>query len=400
MKRNGLFLLVFTFYVQAFSQAPIVSSINKVQGTVNEIVGIAGSNFSTNPAFLVVTFGSVKGEIVTATNNFIEVKVPSGVSTSSISVTNLSTGLTGYSSAIFNLNYSGENSTADQQIITGFSSAQKLFDLTVVDLDGDGKNDVAATKSEDTSDDLAIFHNVSSSNIISFNILNKITNPELEVNTPTSNIAHGDLDGDGRPDLVASRADNTRNQIYVLRNISTPGQIKFEDAKSFFIGAGERAQRIVIRDLDGDGKPEVILTNTESTGDANISTVEVFINKSTIGNISLDFNHLEFEINGANTTNGLAVEDLDNDGKPEIITAPLLADHVFVLRNTSVSGTISFDVSQQLSLDGNNNNLAIGDLDRNGTNDILVTQTLQNTLVLFKTLNDPFLTSVPSWDHT
>ena len=365
-------------------QAPVISSINKVEGTVNSIVGISGSNFSTDPTKLVAVFGAMRGEIITSTENFIEVLVPSGATTSSISVTNLVTGLTGYSSAIFSINFSGEDSDASQHIISGFTSPQKISDLTISDLDGDGLNDVATTKTDDLSDDLTIFHNTSTANSISFAILNKFTNPELDVNAPTSNIAHGDLDGDGKPDLVVSRAGNTRNQIFIFRNISTPGNIKFSSAISIFLAAGERAQRIIIRDLDGDGKPEIITTNTESVDVAESGTVEVFVNKSTPGNIQFDFNHLEFKAIGAKTTNGLAVADLDDDGKPEIITAPLLDDNVYVLKNTSIEGSISFEASRELVLEGNNNTIEVGDINGDGINDLIIAQTIQNTIAVIK----------------
>ena len=365
-------------------QAPVISSINKVEGTVNSIVGISGSNFSTDPTKLVAVFGAMRGEIITSTENFIEVLVPSGATTSSISVTNLVTGLTGYSSAIFSINFSGEDSDASQHIISGFTSPQKISDLTISDLDGDGLNDVATTKTDDLSDDLTIFHNTSTANSISFAILNKFTNPELDVNAPTSNIAHGDLDGDGKPDLVVSRAGNTRNQIFIFRNISTPGNIKFSSAISIFLAAGERAQRIIIRDLDGDGKPEIITTNTESVAVSESGTVEVFINKSTPGNIQFEFNHLEFKAIGAKTTNGLAVADLDDDGKPEIITAPLLDDNVYVLKNTSIEGSISFEASRELVLEGNNNTIEVGDINGDGINDLIVAQTIQNTIAVIK----------------
>lgn len=365
-------------------QAPVISSINKVEGTVNSIVGISGSNFSTDPTKLVAVFGAMRGEIITSTENFIEVLVPSGATTSSISVTNLVTGLTGYSSAIFIINFSGEDSDASQHIISSFTSPQKISDLTISDLDGDGLNDVATTKTEDISDDLTIFHNTSTANTLAFTTLNKFTNPELDVNAPTSNITHGDLDGDGKPDLVVSRAGNTRNQIFVFRNISTPGNIEFSNAISIFLAAGDRAQRIIIRDLDGDGKPEIITTNTESVAVSESSTVEVFINKSTPGNIQFEFNHLEFKVTGAKTTNGLAVADLDGDGKPEIITSPLLDDNVYVLKNTSIEGSISFEASRELVLEGNNNTIEVGDINGDGINDLIVAQTIQNTLAVIK----------------
>ena len=75
--------------------------------------------------------------------------------------------------------------------------------------------------------------------------------------TPTS-LAVGDLDGDGTPDVaVVNNADST---ISIYRNTSTIGTISFAPAVTFAerSGTGE----VVIGDIDRDGKPDLLVISS------------------------------------------------------------------------------------------------------------------------------------------
>ena len=82
----------------------------------------------------------------------------------------------------------------------------------------------------------------------------------FDVGTNPEHAAIGDLDGDGKPDLIiANSGDNT---ISVLRNTSTSGVI---DATSFAAKVdyitGTRPRSVAIGDLDGNGKQDIAVAN-------------------------------------------------------------------------------------------------------------------------------------------
>src|SRR5208337_4311790 len=122
-----------------------------------------------------------------------------------------------------------------------------------------------------------------------------------------------DVDGDGKLDLVF--IDANANQVAVLRNISTPGMLttnSFAPRVNFSVGSGPRG--VAVQDLDGDGKPEIVVANW---GD---STVSVLRNLGQPG--SIDTNSFAPAVNfavGANPQT-LAIADLDGDGQPDIVT--------------------------------------------------------------------------------
>jgi hypothetical protein len=73
----------------------------------------------------------------------------------------------------------------------------------------------------------------------------------------TNDVAIDDLNGDGSPDLVS--ANNQVSSVSIFKNESQNGIISFSGRTDF--NAGLSPQHVVIGDLDGDGKPDMAVTN-------------------------------------------------------------------------------------------------------------------------------------------
>ena len=279
MKTRKIFFLALLFFLYAgivCAQRPVISSISKTSTAVNETITISGSNFGTNASYLKVNFGAVQGEVISATATAITVKVPAGTTFSSVSVTNINSRLTGYSSSKFGLAPAGETfNVANFQAQQDFAAGQGIFDLCLCDFDGDGLSDVATAN--DVATDVGLFRNTSTISTISFAARQALA---LGVSSPTKNVNCGDIDGDGRPDLVVSGDGSSYgNTIFIFRNISVTGALTFLPPVKVTLNTNGAA-RIAIRDLDLDGKPELIATNRSE------SKVTIFPNTSTVGSIS------------------------------------------------------------------------------------------------------------------
>ena len=368
-------LVLFTgFCLKIHAQAPQISGIDKTSGTVNETVTISGNGFGSVVSNLRVFFGAASAEIISASNLELKVKVPAGATSSSISVTNLNSHLTAFSSEIFTLSYDG-NSFNTASLEGGYSfptGGSDLNNLCVCDFNLDGLNDIATTDLADKK--VSVFQNTTPNlNTVSFDAL------ELDLGGETRFVRCSDLNGDGLPDLVFSASNNNSNKerIYTVRNLSTPGgAISFEDRDvlnpipSYTID-GNIASRIEMRDIDGDGKPEIVAVDFSENGG-----VSVFRNTSTSGG-AIKFAATPitpFTTFGITTTSlsSVAIEDLNGDGKPEVLAGKDESNGIFVFTNASTSGNINFSSYTQVDAPGTTTNIKVGELDGDGKPDIVI----------------------------
>ena len=89
----------------------------------------------------------------------------------------------------------------------------------------------------------------------------------------------------------------------------------------------------VITDLDGDGKPDLIFTNQGS------NTVSILRNTSTPGFFFGGSFESKWDLACGAYPIGIAVGDIDGDGKQDIAVANFLNNSVSVFRNTSTPGS-------------------------------------------------------------
>lgn len=367
-----LFIATLLTFLSHFSQAQtlVISEIEPRQATVNEVISIHGRGFGSDANNLRVLFGAAAGQIVSTSDNLLKVSVPAGATTGSVAVVQLDTRLTAYSPRQFYLSFDGEGFETDQLDgpHTFATSDAGLYNLCMCDFNQDGRVDIATS---DTGNDQVTILENSGTDISSVDF----TPREIDINANTRWVRCHDLNGDGLADLVfsASNTDSNKERIYVYQNTSTPGgDIAFalpNPPLSYTID-GTLAARMDIKDLDGDGKPDLVAVAISSDGG-----VSVFRNTSSGGSISFEPTPLlPFEQLGISSVelSGIDLEDLDGDGKPEIIASEDERSGVYVLKNASTPGNISFDSHLSLSASGQTTNMRAADLDGDDLPEIVV----------------------------
>jgi hypothetical protein len=189
-------------------------------------------------------------------------------------------------------------------------------DVAISDIDGDRKPDVIVAN--DGSNTVSVLRNLGGNGILSF-----ATKVDFSTGKSPFKVALGDLDGDDKLDFVTANKD--ANTASVLLNLSTPGFISF--AQKVDYATGIYPLNVAISDLDGDGKPDVGIANSNfgSTG-----TVAVLRNLSSIGTLSFA-PKLEYAVGSGPI--GIAAGDLDGDGKPDLAASNSADRTVSVLRN-------------------------------------------------------------------
>lgn len=441
---NGSYSLPgFTYFAPSTSAKPVISSVAPWSGNVGTTITISGSNFSPTVENNIVTFGAVKGQVISAGANSLVCKVPPAASYAPISVLNINTGLVAtttrqfsvtfadsgsfnkysfYSALIlpkgntspwfiaskdldgdgkpdlinsnFNFNDSvslRRNTTLPGSVIS-FSAPVKIavFDnfFGIEDLDGDGKPEVVGTMKKNLTGgnaSLNVLRNNSTPGQISFA-------PALNINQDIgkSYIAFADIDNDGKTDLISAYINQTGNSTFrvaVARNTSIPGYISFAKALEFF--TPDPIADITTADIDGDGKRDLIAYS--SSGSKSTSTVSCFLNQSTPGTISIG-PKVDYTVTGWDNKGEIESGDLDGDGKPDIVIT--CNDSTRIFKNISTAGTISFISAQIMPIRFHTEGAVISNFSGNTLPD-LVTGNYGNTFItIYKNRSSPGIVSV------
>jgi hypothetical protein len=343
--------------------APSITSFTPTSGPVGTTVTITGTNFNTTASNNIVFFGATLAIVSATTANSLTVTVPAGATYKPISVTDITTGLTGYAAQPFITTFAGgtafnANSFAAK---VDFTAGTNPTSVSISDLDGDGKPDWAAVNSK--SNTVSVFRNIGTRDSVSF-----AGKMDYTTGIIPTNISVGDLDGDGKPDLVVT----STGKVSVFHNTSTKGAISFASRVDY--ATGSLPVSVVIGDMDGDGRPDLAVANSKS------NTVSVFKNTSTNGIISFA---AKVDYTTGQGPVSISIGDLDGDGKPELAVASVVGI-VSVFRNTSANGSISFIPNVYLTTETGICGVSMGDLDGDGKLDMAVINAVANTVSVYR----------------
>jgi len=272
MKKHLLWLIATVLINTLITAQPTINSFTPLSAPIGANVTITGNNFSAIIANNIVFFGSTRATVTSASSTMLTVNVPAGAIYQPISVT--VNGLTGYSSKPFLVTYSGGMDLNPGTFSESSDSVTGLYPYGIVfsDLDGDGKTDLATPNNANSpSSSISILRNTGTAGTISF--ASKIDFPSNDL--PMC-IAVCDLDGDGKQDLLTT--NNSNRTVSAFKNISTPGSISFATKVDF--STGTNPYNVATGDFDNDGRPDLAVTNYLS------NTISVFLNTSTPGTIS------------------------------------------------------------------------------------------------------------------
>lgn len=216
------------------------------------------------------------------------------------------------------------------------------------DIDGDGLVDLAVTSNARSQ--IYLFRNTSVPGSLSLT-----RSLILQAGSYTSALGVSDIDGDGRPDILAPTV--LGNYVPIFLNSSSPGSFAFAPRQDF--GTGDFPEEIDIGDLNGDGRQEIIVTNRLS------HSVTLFVNKSTPGILS--FSRKDFF--AGEQPNGLALVDLNGDGTLDLVVTNADDTLALLLADLSPSG-LSLSLADHVRTGDGPFLLAVGDFDGDGTEDL------------------------------
>ena len=371
------FLMGMMFFV---SQAqPVISSFTPTSGVVGSLVTITGSNFNATATSNIVYFGATKATVINATVSSLTVTVPTGATYQPITVINTGTNLSGQSTMPFSVIFNGGvgqtiNASSFNARVTYITGINPSSIIAIADIDGDGKPDMVAV--DRLTNTFSILRNTTTGTTISF-----AAKVDFATDSTPTSVAIGDLDGDGKLDIVI--ASQFKNKIWIYRNTSTSGSItsaSFAAGVSFVTDSLSLPTSVAIGDLDGDGKPDIAVTNSYS------NTVSVLKNKTTTGGFTSSSFAAAVDFTTGLGPTGVVIADIDGDGKPDLAVANFAAKTISILRNTTTTGTIntsSFAAKVDFTADTGPYSISNGDVNNDNKTDLLVANQGSNTISIF-----------------
>ena len=372
-------VLLFLIFIGLLSspllaQKPIVKSVVRNTGSMDNIVSISGLNFGTDITKLVVFFGGAKATLISASDQLLEVLVPSGATFNSLTVTRFqstSPGLTAFSSNPFLLSFGGQHpfNTANLEAQKDYPAEKGLYEICACDFDGDNDLDIATANKESTN--ITVVQNISTPGVIDF------AAPTLiPIGAKSLQIRCGDLNGDGMADLIASGGD-AGNQLFILQNMG--GTFSIQSIAMDLVGV----LNIRIGDLDLDGKPDLVVSHSDNT---TLEGKVWVLQNQTVSSAIVFSAPISNKIPEAVSTDGVDIADLDGDSYPEIITSQrqVNASNLYIVKNNSSPGNLALGAVTKLTAKGVVIHVRAADMDNDQKPDIVVTQVLNSTVSIFR----------------
>lgn len=348
---------------------PAIASFSPKTGNVTTPITINGSGFDPVASNNAVYFGTVQAAITNASITQLTVAVPPGASCGPLTVINKTNGLQSKSHQFFTPTFDGGGRIIPSSFLprVDISLSISIEGFTIGDLDGDGWVDLAVANNE--SDAIDIYRNLGlGGDLTASSFAARFTIAMTGSSTNGAGLRFADIDSDGKLDVISSTGTSAISSAFAtFRNISTPGNLAFE-AQENWAGVTDETPVYFIGDLDGDGRPEMIGGEGSGGAGANLWIIQ---NISSPGNIEFATS-ISFFAATVDALDAVSSGDLDNDGKPELLVTHAFGSSLSIIKNNSTPGTLSFTDIGQFS--GGFSAVQAADLNADGKNDIVYKQ--------------------------
>ena len=183
-------------------------------------------------------------------------------------------------------------------------------------------------------------------------------------------LAIADMNGDGKADIVTG---NSNNDVVGILFGSSTGNGTFQPIATYPTGPNSVPQGLAVADVNNDGKPDII------TGNVSGNSAGVML-----GNGNGTFQPIvTYNTGSFSHPNSIAVVDVNGDGKRDIITTDYGNATVTVMLGNG-DGTFQYFIPYATGFGSSPESLTVADVSGDGKPDIVVGNNSQGTIGVFK----------------
>jgi hypothetical protein len=247
-------------------------------------------------------------------------------------------------------NYAKSSGKASPFIIKKIMLSQKPYSVEIADLNGDKIKDLVIANGEDSS--VTVLLGTGNANF------KEAKGSPFPAGNMPNDIAIADFNKDGIPDLAFANHD--RKYLTVLTGDGKGGFTPLKGSP-FSVKVRPHTHGIAVGDFNGDGNLDLV---TDSWGDNQLAIL--------FGNNQHGFNTTAKYINvGKHPYQRIRVADLNNDGKPDIVTTNLDGNNSTILLGDE-KGNFHEPEGSPFACGDSPFGVAIGDINGDGNPDLAI----------------------------
>ena len=339
-------------------------------------------SFTVTPAVQTINFPAVAPQLWGSGSPTVSATATSGLAIAYLSLTPAYCSVIGNSVTLLrigsctilatqsgNANYLAANASQTFAIIAplqfvffdAFATGAGPWGIAAGDFGSDGKQDVAIANTGSNS--ISLLFGTGDGTITPGGALPGGNFPQALVT--------GDLNGDGHPDLVVANARDNTISVYLGNGNSTfaPPQMR---------AVRPSPAALALADLNGDGKLDLVVANGY-TGDYSLnysqgSSVEVFLG---LGDGTF---HASSAYGVVSNAQGITIADVDGDGKPDLLVTNGFSSTFTVLLGR---GDGTFTTGNSYATQAAPSAIAVADFNGDGKRDVVVANSQSGTLSVF-----------------
>lgn len=296
-----------------FAQAPTITFVSPTVGAPGVSVTISGTGFTGTTQNTFVRFGTALASVTSVQQGTIVTQAPGNATFGPVTVTTSGRTAVSRNSFFVRTGSGGLGTSSYQQPVPLGAVSANSQTIALADIDGDRKLDVILPQTSGNT--VRVARNATPTGG-TFTFDAQVDIPTTWFGA--RGVATGDMDGDGKLDVViACTGAASPGRVAVLRNTSTSGTINassfgasvlFRDTTSGLFIPND----VAVGDFDSDGRPDIAAAGQITAGNNDLF---IFRNVSSVGSITTNSFEHPVRFAAGTAARRVRVADVDGDGK-------------------------------------------------------------------------------------